>query len=157
MVLGAQPHLIDPDVNYDAFDENLRWSFVPNLTRVLVAGTPDPHGLSLSASPPSSPHTMTPSISTNKSVHDLPTPEPESPLRSRKPYKFSTLCATVENPNLKDQYGASSVPIYQTATFKGMAGEYDYTRSGNPTRSHLGQFLVPTSVSHVSEGRIHGR
>ena len=82
---------------------------------------------------------MAPSISTNKSVHDLPTPEPESPVRSRKPYKFSTLCATVENPNLKDQYGASSVPIYQTATFKGVAGEYDYTRSGNPTRSHLGQ------------------
>lgn len=83
---------------------------------------------------------MAPSISTNKSLHDLPTPEPESPARSRKPYKFSTLCATVENPNLKDQYGSSSVPIYQTATFKGVAGEYDYTRSGNPTRSHLGQF-----------------
>jgi hypothetical protein len=83
---------------------------------------------------------MTPSISTKKSVYDLPTPEPESPVRSRKPYKFSTLCATVENPNLKDQHGASSVPIYQTATFKGMGGEYDYTRSGNPTRSHLGQF-----------------
>ena len=75
--------------------------------------------------------------------HDLPTPEPESPLlpRSRKPYRFSTLCATVENPNPshKDQYGSSSVPIYQTATFKGVHGEYDYTRSGNPTRTHLGE------------------
>lgn len=70
-------------------------------------------------------------------LHDLPTPEPESPLRPRKPYKFSTLCATVENPDMKDQYGSSSVPIYQTATFKGVAGEYDYSRSGNPTRSHL--------------------
>ena len=73
-------------------------------------------------------------------VHDLPTPEPESPgmRRNRKPYRFSTLCATVENPSMKDQYGSSSVPIYQTATFKGVDGEYDYTRSGNPTRSHLG-------------------
>jgi hypothetical protein len=83
---------------------------------------------------------MAPSISTNGADHDLPTPEPESPMRSKKPYKFSTLCATVENPNLKDQYGSSSVPIYQTTTFKGIGGDFDYSRSGNPTRSHLGQF-----------------
>jgi len=61
-----------------------------------------------------------------------------SPVRQR-PYHFSTLCATVENPGAKDQYGSSSVPIYQTATFKGVGGEYDYSRSGNPTRSHLGE------------------
>lgn len=73
-------------------------------------------------------------------VGDLPTPEPDSPYRPRRPYRFSTLCATVENPEQKDQYGASSVPIYQTATFKGVAGEYDYSRSGNPTRSHLGAY-----------------
>jgi hypothetical protein len=70
-------------------------------------------------------------------MRDLPTPEPEGSLRPRQPYKLSTLCATVENPSAKDQYGSSSVPIYQTATFKGVAGEYDYSRSGNPTRSHL--------------------
>ena len=70
---------------------------------------------------------------------DLPTPGPESPRTQRKPYRFATLCATVENPDLKDQYGASSVPIYQTATFKGISGDFDYTRSGNPTRSHLGR------------------
>ena len=79
--------------------------------------------------------------------HDLPTPEPDSPLlpRARKPYRFSTLCATVENPNSshKDQYGSSSVPIYQTSTFKGVGGEYDYSRSGNPTRTHLGEYLTP--------------
>jgi len=73
--------------------------------------------------------------------YDLPTPEPDSPLHPRKPYRFSTLCATVENPSIKDQYGSSSVPIYQTATFKGVSGEYDYTRSGNPTRSHLGEHI----------------
>lgn len=61
---------------------------------------------------------------------------------TRKPYHFSTLCATVDNPNAKDQYGSSSVPIYQTATFKGMGGDYDYSRSGNPTRSHLGEQLA---------------
>lgn len=54
--------------------------------------------------------------------------------RSSK-WRFSTLCASVES---KDQYGASSTPIYQTATFKGMDGQYDYTRSGNPTRGALG-------------------
>lgn len=70
-------------------------------------------------------------------LDDLPTPEPETPFRPRKPYRFSTLCATVDNPDMKDQYGSSSVPIYQTATFKGMEGRFDYSRSGNPTRSHL--------------------
>lgn len=72
-------------------------------------------------------------------LQDIPTPEPETPFRPRQPYRFSTLCATVENPSQKDQYGSSSVPIYQTATFKGVNGQYDYTRSGNPTRSHLGR------------------
>ena len=76
-------------------------------------------------------------------AYDLPTPEPESPslARPRQPYRFSTLCATVDSPDAdhKDQHGSSSVPIYQTATFKGVGGQYDYTRSGNPTRSHLGE------------------
>lgn len=61
-------------------------------------------------------------------------------LRAR-PYRFSTQVATVDSPSgHKDPYGASSVPIYQTATFKGMDGQYDYTRSGNPTRTHLGKW-----------------
>ncbi|KAK0469897.1 cystathionine beta-lyase [Desarmillaria tabescens] len=83
-------------------------------------------------------------------IHDLPTPEPESPFRPRKPYRFSTLCATVENPSNKDQYGSSSVPIYQTATFKGVGGEYDYSRSGNPTRSHLEHHIAKiSSAAHA--------
>ena len=84
-----------------------------------------------------------PRIVRQDSLPTLPTPEPDSPslLRPRRPYAFSTLCATVENPNEshKDQHGSSSVPIYQTATFKGVSGAYDYTRSGNPTRTHLGE------------------
>ncbi|KAH9838355.1 cystathionine beta-lyase [Rhodofomes roseus] len=80
---------------------------------------------------------------------DLPTPEPESPSipRARQPYRFSTLCATVETPNAdhKDQHGSSSVPIYQTATFKGVGGQYDYTRSGNPTRTHLEHHIAKIS------------
>lgn len=61
------------------------------------------------------------------------------------PSLLACCSATVENPSvaLKDQHGSSSVPIYQTATFKGMDGAFDYTRSGNPTRSFLGA-LVPS-------------
>ncbi|KAI9570532.1 Cys/Met metabolism PLP-dependent enzyme-domain-containing protein [Boletus coccyginus] len=81
---------------------------------------------------------------------ELPTPEPDSPYRPRRPYRFSTLCATVENPDQKDQYGASSVPIYQTATFKGVGGEYDYSRSGNPTRTHLEHHVAKiSSAAHA--------
>eukprot|EP00122_Pirum_gemmata_P017631 Pgem_evm1s16517 len=52
----------------------------------------------------------------------------------------STLCVSLEtNPN--DPYNAASAPLYQTATFKQSSavscGDYDYTRSGNPTRSSV--------------------
>ncbi|KAL8293719.1 hypothetical protein RQP46_000420 [Phenoliferia psychrophenolica] len=67
-------------------------------------------------------------------------------LRAR-PYRFATQVATVDNPDPshKDQHGSSSVPIYQTATFKGMGGQYDYSRSGNPTRSHLEHHIAKIS------------
>jgi len=66
------------------------------------------------------------------SIASLPT---KSSFEDRKAnWRFGTICATTES---KDQYGASSTPIYQTATFKGLNGEYDYTRSGNPTRTAL--------------------
>ncbi|KAJ7039593.1 Cys/Met metabolism PLP-dependent enzyme-domain-containing protein [Mycena alexandri] len=94
---------------------------------------------------------MTPTIDPKvPPQHDLPTPDPESPVRSRKPYRFSTLCATVENPDQKDQYGSSSVPIYQSATFKGVGNVYDYSRSGNPTRSHLEHHVAKiSSAAHA--------
>ncbi|KAA1467323.1 cystathionine beta-lyase [Dentipellis sp. KUC8613] len=97
---------------------------------------------------------MSPSLDLQKDKqlmgHDLPTPEPESPNRPRKPYRFGTLCATVENPAQKDQFGSSSVPIYQSSTFKGVGGEYDYSRSGNPTRSHLEHHIAKiSSAAHA--------
>lgn len=43
-------------------------------------------------------------------------------------------------------FNASSMPIYQTATFKQTSatrmGEYDYSRSGNPTRSYMENHLA---------------
>lgn len=75
-----------------------------------------------------------------------PSPAPSSPRPTGRRYALATELVYVDNPESggnKDQYGASSVPIYQTATFKQSSatemGEYDYTRSGNPTRSHLGR------------------
>ncbi|CAK5274208.1 unnamed protein product [Mycena citricolor] len=88
---------------------------------------------------------MTTTIDPKAAARELPTPDPESPLRTRKPYRFSTLCATVENPDMKDQYGSSSVPIYQSSTFKGIGNAFDYSRSGNPTRSHLEHHLTKIS------------
>ncbi|KZS92485.1 cystathionine beta-lyase [Sistotremastrum niveocremeum HHB9708] len=83
--------------------------------------------------------------------HNLPTPEPDSPalknLNLKRNYHFSTQCVTIDSPDAghKDQHGASSVPIYQSATFKGVGGEYDYSRSGNPTRTHLEHHLAKIS------------
>jgi cystathionine beta-lyase len=53
--------------------------------------------------------------------------------------KLATEC--VRTPVDGDPYGASSTPIYQTATFRQPSalefGEYDYTRTANPTRTAL--------------------
>lgn len=72
--------------------------------------------------------------------HDLPpSPTPSSPSNGRK-YALATELVFTES---NDQFNSSSTPIYQTATFKGGPGqEYDYTRSGNPTRSHLERHLA---------------
>lgn len=47
------------------------------------------------------------------------------------------------DPCPNDPYGSSCMPLYQTATFRQPGasdfGEYDYTRSGNPTRTALEQ------------------
>eukprot|EP00873_Tetraselmis_striata_P022132 jgi/Tetstr1/442396/TSEL_030522.t1 len=48
--------------------------------------------------------------------------------------------------SVEDPYGASAPPLYQTATFKQPSsttnGEYDYTRSGNPTRTMLEETMA---------------
>ncbi|CAG8248302.1 unnamed protein product [Penicillium salamii] len=77
------------------------------------------------------------------SGNDLPpSPAPSSPHPGRR-YNIATELVFTES---NDQYNASSVPIYQSATFKQSSGsgggEYDYTRSGNPTRTHLERHLA---------------
>ncbi|KAF3767584.1 cystathionine beta-l [Cryphonectria parasitica EP155] len=76
--------------------------------------------------------------------HNLPpSPAPSSPANGRRRYALATELVYTDS---KDQYGASSFPIYRSATFKQSAanpnGEYDYTRSGNPTRTHLERHLA---------------
>ena len=73
----------------------------------------------------------------------------ESSNSKRHTYRPATELVFVDCPEGSggNHHNASSVPIYQTATFKQTSatqtGEYDYTRSGNPTRSHLGmEFFV---------------
>ena len=77
--------------------------------------------------------------------HDFPpSPAPSSP-RSGRQYNIATQLVYSEG---NDQYNASSMPIYQSATFKqtsatgGLSNDYDYTRSGNPTRTHLEKHLA---------------
>lgn len=57
---------------------------------------------------------------------------------AKNDYSLETL--VVNQPNT-DGHNASIAPLYQTTTFKQKSvtdlGEYDYTRSGNPTRTQL--------------------
>ncbi|KAJ3017709.1 UNVERIFIED_CONTAM: hypothetical protein HDU68_011508 [Siphonaria sp. JEL0065] len=73
----------------------------------------------------------TPVISSRKSPYSHP--------KGPQDFKLATRCVVVSNPS--DPFNATYVPIYQTATFKQTSatdmGFYDYTRSGNPTRSVL--------------------
>ena len=65
--------------------------------------------------------------------------------------KTATRCVRPESDG--DSFGAISPPIYQTATFRQETvdefGEYDYTRSGNPTRT-----LVERQIADL-EGAKH--
>lgn len=63
--------------------------------------------------------------------------------------KISTECVHLERG--EDSFSSISPPIYQTATFRQPSadefGEYDYTRSGNPTRS-----LVERQLARLEGG-----
>lgn len=66
--------------------------------------------------------------------------------------KTATECVHLESDGSEDKaYGAVSPPIYQTATFRQQSadefGEYDYSRSGNPTRS-----LVEKQLARLEKG-----
>lgn len=74
-----------------------------------------------------------------------------------KGYSLNTL--VVSHPN-DDQFNASVAPLYQTTTFKQKSitdlGQYDYTRSGNPTRTqleeHLARIMKAEKAYAVSSG-----
>ncbi|KAJ2078265.1 cystathionine beta-lyase [Coemansia sp. RSA 988] len=80
---------------------------------------------------------------------------------STSKYNIATELVFIDSEAVKDNYNAASVPIYQTATFKqkeadGSGGEYDYTRSGNPTRTaveaHLAKIMKAERAFVVSTG-----
>lgn len=74
----------------------------------------------------------------------LPASPTVSVASTTRKYRFATEVVTVDNSD--DPHNAASVPIYQTATFKQKtatgSGEYDYSRSGNPTRTHVGKLYL---------------
>lgn len=74
-----------------------------------------------------------------------------------KEYKLETELVRTSH---QDGYNASIVPLYQSATFKQKSlddmGEYDYTRSGNPTRTalqdHMNKIIKSDYSYAVSSG-----
>ncbi|KAK8146717.1 cystathionine beta-lyase [Beauveria asiatica] len=108
----------------------------------------------MSSNPPPAPTAGAAATSKINVVDNLslpPSPAPSSPRNGgRRRYALATELVYTEG---KDQYGASSTPIYQSATFKqtsaaGGQQEYDYTRSGNPTRTHLERHLAKIMGAH---------
>jgi len=70
-----------------------------------------------------------------------PAPPPAGADDYRRGFGMSTLLAHPVGKGKGDPYNASSPVLFQTATFEldatTLSGEYDYTRSGNPTRHML--------------------
>lgn len=82
---------------------------------------------------------------------------------SRKLEIETILAHLGESGDIHDPYGASHMPIYQTATFdlkKQGDDPYDYTRSGNPTRESLENTLskvcggLGTTLTHTGLGAV---
>jgi len=69
----------------------------------------------------------------------------EAPLPAGQKYGLGTRLLHLSS-SVEDPYGASAPPLYQTATFKQPTsttnGPYDYTRSGNPTRTMLEEAMA---------------
>ncbi|MBE6004720.1 MAG: hypothetical protein E7232_11680 [Lachnospiraceae bacterium] len=65
-----------------------------------------------------------------------------------KDYSIETVCQ-LNDESIKDQWGALSFPIYQTATFAhlglGESTGFDYTRMQNPTRQQL-EYVVNCKI-----------
>src|SRR5215470_3332688 len=74
--------------------------------------------------------------------------------------KIASRCVHVDDDGCSDIYGAVVPPIYQTATFRQPFatefGEYDYTRSGNPTRHLLERQLAALEGGHHACGFASG-
>lgn len=79
---------------------------------------------------------------------DLDTPEPAQDRPPKSKYSLATELVHFDHPKGagKDPHNASVAPLYQTATFKMPSatemGVYDYTRSGNPTRTQLERHMA---------------
>ncbi|KAF4677386.1 hypothetical protein FOL47_001972 [Perkinsus chesapeaki] len=80
---------------------------------------------------------------------------PERPTFESKPLplRYETQCVAFD-PCKSDPNHPSSMPIYQTATFVQPSierfGPYDYTRSGNPTRTAVEQLLAGLEGAHAA-------
>ena len=85
---------------------------------------------------------------------DLPTfPTRPSYREHNSSLQLSTQCVVFEGAP-DDPHKPSSVPIYQTATFVQPSatefGAYDYTRSGNPTRTALEKQVAMLEGAHAA-------
>ena len=86
--------------------------------------------------------------------NDLPTfPSRPSYKEFHSALDLSTQCVVFEGAP-QDPHKPSSVPIYQTATFVQPSstefGAYDYTRSGNPTRTALEKQVAMLEGAHAA-------
>lgn len=78
-------------------------------------------------------------------------PPPAQPTPTSVPRQYSLATRLVHPPtSVVDPYNAAAAAVYQTSTFEQPTsttfGPFDYTRSGNPTRTQLEEQLADIEV-----------
>ena len=123
----------------------------------LSLSLPSDDGAAAAAAPAASP-TPTPSARYSALAADynsLPTfPSRPSYRAFTSALSPRTQCVLADGARGGDRFAPSSVPIYQTATFVQPSarefGPYDYTRSGNPTRTALEAQVAQLEGAHAA-------
>lgn len=78
----------------------------------------------------------------------------------RQPGSELSLATRLTHPEFwnDDPYNATAPPMYQTSTFRQLSavdcGPYDYTRSGNPTRTQLERQMAEIEVRFLKKTAI---
>lgn len=125
----------------------------------------EPHILTVSPAAPAEPRAQAVANAIRREQAESPGPSPgiepsdlsiQSTEVAALPGSALSLATRLMHPlhENEDAFAATAPPLYQTATFRQRSavecGPYDYTRSGNPTRTQLESHMADIEVCRLT-------